>query len=64
MKEKVVEILLYLMSEIRDDKRLADIDLNDLQNRGYSQSEISAAFSWLFDTLQGSTIEFDRGRLP
>ncbi len=52
MKEKVVEILIYLMSEIQDNKQLADIDLSDLRSKGYTQSEISAAFSWLYDNFQ------------
>jgi uncharacterized protein Smg (DUF494 family) len=64
MKEKVVEILVYLMSEIQDDKRLGDIDLNDLRSKGYSQSEISAAFSWLFDNLQSSMVEVTRPARP
>jgi uncharacterized protein Smg (DUF494 family) len=49
MKEKVVEILVYLMNEIRDDRALGEIDLSELRERGYTQSEISTAFSWLHD---------------
>lgn len=52
MKEKVVEILIYIMSEIRDNKAMQDIDLGDLKRRGYTQSEISAALSWLYDNMQ------------
>jgi len=51
MKEKVVEILVYIMSEIHDNKMLSEIDIADLETRGYTQSEISAAFSWLYDNL-------------
>lgn len=51
MKERVVEILMYLMSEIEANKRLSEVNLDDLTNRGYTQSEISAAFSWLYDNL-------------
>ena len=51
MKEKVVEILIYIMSEIHENKMLNEIDITDLQTRGYTQSEISAAFSWLYDNL-------------
>lgn len=54
MKEKVVEILIYLMSEIQGDKRLSEIDLTDLKSKGYTQSEISAAFSWLYENMQPS----------
>jgi uncharacterized protein Smg (DUF494 family) len=53
MKEKVVEILVHIMSEIQGKKALQDIDLTDLKNRGYSQSEIHAAVTWLYEHLQG-----------
>lgn len=52
MKEKVVEILMYIMSEMQESKSISDIDMSDLKNRGYTQSEISAAFSWLHDNFQ------------
>jgi uncharacterized protein Smg (DUF494 family) len=51
VKERVVEILVYLMAEIEGNKRLSDIDLLDLQDKGYSASEISTAFSWLYDNM-------------
>ncbi len=51
MKEKIVEILIYLMSEIRDNKRVADIDLGGLARKGYTQTEISAALSWLYESM-------------
>jgi uncharacterized protein Smg (DUF494 family) len=53
MKEKVVEILIYLMSEIQGEKALQDIDLSDLKSRGYTQSEITSAVSWLFEHVHG-----------
>jgi uncharacterized protein Smg (DUF494 family) len=49
MKEKVVELLILIMSEMHDSKRLTEIDLDELKERGYTQSEISTAFSWLMD---------------
>ena len=49
MKEKVVEILVYIMNEMQADKQLGEIDLSDLKERGNTQSEISTAFSWLHD---------------
>lgn len=51
MKEKVVEILVYLMSEMQDEVQPGEIDLADLKERGYTQSEISTAFSWLHDHI-------------
>jgi uncharacterized protein Smg (DUF494 family) len=54
MKERIVEILIYLMSEMQENKTLQDIDLGDLKNKGYTQSEISAAYSWIFENMQNS----------
>ena len=51
MKERVVEILVILMSEIEANKRLSDIDFDDLKSKGYTQTEISAAFSWLYENM-------------
>ncbi len=52
MKERIVEILIHIMSEIQAHKGFADIDVGDLRNQGYSQLEISAALNWLYDNLQ------------
>ena len=54
MKERIVEILIYLMSEMQENKTLQDIDPSDLKNKGYTQSEISAAYSWIFENMQNS----------
>jgi uncharacterized protein Smg (DUF494 family) len=51
MKHRVVEILVFLMSELREDKQLHEIDIAPLRDRGYTPSEISAAFSWLYENL-------------
>jgi|WetSurMetagenome_2_1015567.scaffolds.fasta_scaffold29296_3 uncharacterized protein Smg (DUF494 family) len=51
MQERIVEIILYLVSELRSKKRLSDVDVSLLTRDGYTQSEISSAFSWLFERL-------------
>ena len=51
MREKIVEIIVYLMSELRDNIPLGEIDLSVLTNSGYTQTEISTAFSWLSDKI-------------
>ncbi|SRR5579883_7254 len=48
-RERIMEIILFLLSEMREDKQLMDIDLKPLSSRGFSQTEISTAFSWLID---------------
>ena len=64
MKEKVVEILVFIMSEIQDNKRISEIDLSDLKSKGYTQSEISAAFSWLYDNMQLNQTNATRSGKP
>lgn len=51
MYERVVEIILFLMNELRANKQLNDVDVSLLSRNGYTQSEISTAFSWLFDRI-------------
>jgi uncharacterized protein Smg (DUF494 family) len=51
MQERIVEIIVYLIHEMQTDKRLGEIDLRALSERGYTQNEISTAFSWLFDKI-------------
>ncbi len=61
--ERIIEILVYILAEMRKHQQLADIDLGQLSQRGFSQTEISTAFSWLFDKMSfapdmSATVEF------
>ncbi len=51
MQERIVEIILFLVNELRSNKRLNDVDVSLLTRDGYTQSEISSAFSWLFERI-------------
>jgi uncharacterized protein Smg (DUF494 family) len=64
MKEKVVEILIYLMSAVHDNQRLSEVDVDDLRNQGYTQTEISAAFSWLYDNMPGGMTGASSSAVP
>jgi Smg protein len=59
MKEKVVEVLIYIMSAMQDDRPISELDLAELKTQGYTPSEISAAFSWIYDN-----VELNQQRLP
>ena len=48
---RVMEIVLYLVGEMRRNKQLAEIDLHKLADRGYTESEVSTAFTWLVDKI-------------
>jgi uncharacterized protein Smg (DUF494 family) len=58
IKEKVVEILVLIMSEMEDNKRISEIDMEALRERGYSTSEISAAFTWLYEHVAPGSSRF------
>lgn len=51
-----MELLVYLMNEIQDERQPGEIDLADLRDRGYTQAEISTAFSWLHDHVAGRSV--------
>lgn len=51
MQEKIVEILVYLIGELRKNKPMGEIDLSVLSTRGYTAVEISAAFNWVYDKI-------------
>jgi uncharacterized protein Smg (DUF494 family) len=58
MHERIVEILMFLVSELKSNKQLNDIDVSFLTKNGYTQSEISTAFSWLFERMSiGQPVE-------
>lgn len=53
--EKVMEIIVFLMKHMQDEKgRFSDIaDVSQtLVGHGYTQQEVNTAFAWLFDRLQ------------
>lgn len=52
MQERIVEILIFVLNEVRKtNKSVGEIDLSELEQQGYTQAEISTAFSWLSNHL-------------
>jgi len=52
MQDRIVEILVYVLNEVRNERKgIEDIDTSILERKGYSQAEITVAFSWLLDRL-------------
>jgi uncharacterized protein Smg (DUF494 family) len=49
MFERVIEIIVFLISELRTNKSFSDINVQHLKDLGYTTSEISTAFSWIAD---------------
>jgi len=59
MNERMVEILVYILRELRGrPKGTRNLDLlsKDLVRQGYTENEINSAFSWLFDRIQNNFI--------
>lgn len=63
MNERVVEILAYIMTEMGGPQAQPDkleVISHDLLQRGYSQHEISFAFSWLYERYNDESEELQR----
>ncbi len=58
MFERIIEIIAFVIMELRQNKNIAEIDLDKLSTLGYSKSEISTAFSWIVDRLEFSEDSF------
>jgi len=51
MQEKIVELIVFLMRELRQTSDITKIDVSKLSESGYSQTEISTALSWIYDKM-------------
>ncbi len=46
--ERVIEIIVFLLAEMKSNKELNEVDVHRLTKLGYTQSEINTAFSWIY----------------
>lgn len=58
MQDKIIEIIVYILSEIKEINQLSEIDINLLSDKGYSDSEINTAFAWIFSKLDEGELVF------
>ncbi|MBI5402524.1 MAG: DUF494 family protein [Ignavibacteriae bacterium] len=63
MQDKIVEIIVYILSEIKEIKQLGDINVESLAERGYSDSEINTAFAWIFSKLDEGELIFSEDQV-
>lgn len=56
MQEKIIEIIVYILNEIKDSKQLNDIDLKKLNRDGYTEAEINSAFAWIFSKIESGNM--------
>ncbi len=61
MQERIIEIIVYLLEEFQITPQEDYDDLSEkLMARGYTESEINLAFSWIFNHLQKPDIPEER----
>lgn len=58
MLERIVEIIVYVISEMKGFNSISDIDIEELHSRGYTDIEITVALSWLSEKLNQDKPEF------
>jgi uncharacterized protein Smg (DUF494 family) len=49
--EKIIEIIVYLLGELKKNRQLGEIDLKNLSKLGYTQNEINTAFGWIYSKI-------------
>jgi len=54
MYERIIEIIVFVIAELKENKSFNDIKIEQLQDLGYTSSEISTALSWLVDRIEFS----------
>ncbi len=63
MQEKVLEIIVHILSQIKSDKRLNDIDVDALAKEGYTDAEINSAFAWIYSKIeQGESLFIEKNK--
>lgn len=50
--ERIMEIIVHVISELRNARSMEEIDMDALQRRGYTEAEISVAVSWLVQRME------------
>lgn len=52
MYERIVEIIVYLLTELKVKNDISKINLDRLSIDGYTDAEISTALSWIIDRIE------------
>ena len=47
MNERIIEIILYLITRLQENENIEQSDVKKLADGGYSDAEIGVAFSWI-----------------
>jgi len=52
MQPKIIEIIVYILTEIQNSKHINEIDVKKLNRDGYTEAEINTAFAWIFSRIE------------
>ncbi len=52
MQEKVIEIIVFILSQLGESKGIGEIDIGKLSGDGYTDAEINSAFAWIFSKIE------------
>lgn len=56
MAERIMEIIIYVISSTKGRDNFSDTNLKELEKLGYTKSEISTAFSWIVEKTEAMKI--------
>jgi len=57
--EKIIEIIVYLLAEMKVKKQIGKDDMENLSSLGYTQNEINTAFSWIYTKIHAGEKVFN-----
>ncbi len=58
--ERVIEIIVFLLAEMKSNKELNETEVQKLTKLGYTQSEINTAFSWIYSKFNSKEKVFKK----
>lgn len=51
VQEKIIEIIVYILSELKNNKSLEEVDYKELRKNGYTKDEIDSAVNWVYSKI-------------
>ncbi|MPM71292.1 Protein Smg [bioreactor metagenome] len=54
MSERIIDVIVWVILQLKTDK-LEDIKMKNLLEQGFTEKEISTAFSWLMEKLESDS---------
>lgn len=58
--ERILEIIIYILNELKQEKNFNEIDYSELTKIGYTDSEINTAIAWIYSRMQEDEKQFKK----